>query len=109
MGQRPAGKSPPKSGGFALHLRSDESGFVSGDLDRNLPRPGPLRLRDRDRENAVAVARRDLLRIHGGGQREGTLEAAVGPLAAMHALGLLLRVLPLLAADGKQVVLQGNL
>src|SRR6476661_9330838 len=105
----PEGKRPPKQLGGRPAGCPGRRFYGSADLDRNLARAGTLGLGDRDRQDAVGVARHDLLRIHDAREREGALEAAVGPLVAMHPLGLLLRLLPLLSSDGQQVVLKREL
>src|SRR3989440_8787333 len=83
--------------------------LVRRDLHLDQVRLGRLRLRQRDRQHAEVVGRLDLVGIDRGRQPERPFEGAIGPLIAMHLLGLLLGQLLLRALDRQQVALHRDL
>src|SRR6185436_1300098 len=68
-----------------------------------------LGLRDIDKKDTVLIPRFDLFHVDGARQRETPLERAVAALVAIDAIGPVLRLLPLLAANGEHVVLEREL
>src|SRR5687768_12486063 len=99
----------PEQTPYHYGVRSPPGTGASGRADRDLPRPRPLRLWHQNSEDPVLVLRRDLVAVHGAGEHEGTLEAAVAALVAVNPLAALLGLLLLLAPDGEDIVLQGEL
>src|SRR4029077_20480387 len=101
------GPAPPGGAPTPFNFRAHTCCLLHLDLD--LPRAGALGLRQGDRQDAGVVLRLDLVGIYQVRQREATLEGAIGPLVAVHPLGLLLSDLPLLAPDRQHLILDRDL
>src|SRR5712671_7612560 len=93
-------RSPRRGSSAFPFTRDDRRGLLLGgrgglagtgglDLHLDLARLGLGPLRQHDAQHAVPALGRDVLGVHGSGQREAAAERAVGPLDAVVALALL--------------------